>query len=85
MQLLKPSSPWYAVMLLLTEASEIACRMCNISCACVLHDTAVMDSIVVHLHYDIVTVSRNLCRRHSSNIVCCEVDMHSAATYESQV
>ena len=45
----------------------------------------VMDSVVVHLHYDIITVSQNLCRLHSSKIVCCEVDTHSAATYESQV
>jgi len=45
----------------------------------------VVDSIVVHLHHDITTVSQNHSRHHLSNIVCCEVNVHSASTYESEV
>ncbi len=61
----------------LAAYSELAC--------CMALQVVVTDSIVVHLHHDIATVSQNLCRHHSSNILCCEVNMHSAATYESQV
>ncbi len=81
MQLLKPSSPWYAVMPLLLEASANSVHSMQ-QCAqlatyavlvcCLALQVVVMDSILVHLHHDSATVSQNLCRHHSSTIVCCE-------------
>ena len=89
MQLLRPSNRWYVAMLLLIEASETACIICNsvhslqrtLSWCAAWH----CKCIVVHLHLDIATVSQHLSRHLSSNIVCDKVNMHSAATYESQV
>ncbi len=52
---------------------------------CCMALQVVVDSIVVHHHHDITTVSQHLSRHLSSNIVCYKVNMHSAATYESQV
>ena len=81
MQLLKPFNRWYVVMPLLLEASGNSVHSMQ-QCAqlatyavlvcCLALQVVAMDSLVVHLHHDIATVSQNLCRHHSSNIVCCE-------------
>ncbi len=48
---------------------------------CMTLQVVVTDSIVVHLHRHRNSQPKPL----QANILCCEVNMHSAHTYESQV